>query len=98
MDQGEVLRALVEIVREIQTSSGREPAAVGGHTVPDEQLSGFDSLNWLEAGAMLNRQLGRDVGDIPWVDPKDGHHRTLTDIAHVLHAGMTSSNKGVQGR
>lgn len=72
----QVQKAIIEVLREIQTMSGREVVPMNSSTCPIGDLPGFDSLNGIEATLQISEKLGYDFPlDNLLVD--DSGHRAL---------------------
>ena len=72
----QVQKAIIEVLREIQTISGREVVPMNSSTCPIGDLPGFDSLNGIEATLQISEKLGYDFSlDNLLVD--DGGRRAL---------------------
>lgn len=63
MDANAVRAALVEVLQNIQTSSGLECPALLGGTKPIEELPKFDSKIWPVAIGMLGVKLGITIAN-----------------------------------
>ena len=86
-----MLRDLVtEVLNEVQEASGREPSAITEATVPTRDLVDFDSVNAVEACAILCDRLTR-VGisnDIP-VDVFIVDGEMVASVASIVAAVMS---------
>lgn len=63
MNSATVRSALVEVVRDIQTSSGYDSSIVSGGAFPLKDLQGFDSMICAEAMSMLSSALDIEIAD-----------------------------------
>lgn len=59
--QAEIRRAVVDVIDQIQSSSGREIPAITGTMCPLTDIAGFDSLNAVEVSCLLSARLGWEV-------------------------------------
>lgn len=77
MNPEQVQEAIIEVLGEIQTISGRILTPMNGTTCPIGDLPGFDSLNGIEATLQISEKFGYDFPlDNLLVD--DTGHRALT--------------------
>ena len=63
MDLAKVKSALIEVVKDIQISSGYDGTGISGSVCPLKDLPGFDSMICAEAMSMLSDQLGIAIAD-----------------------------------
>jgi hypothetical protein len=64
MNERAVQQVIIEVLTEIQTKSGRPLIALNGQTRPIGGLSGFDSLNAVEATVELAGRLHCDMAEV----------------------------------
>lgn len=85
-DLPRIRAVLVQALTDIQLASGRPAPLITNDTVPDQHLPGFKSMNWLETTIEVCGVLGADLDLIPWIEPSDGHHRTVGEVVVALAA------------
>ena len=59
MDRAALTELVTEVLNEVQEASGREPSVITETTVPTRDLVDFDSVNAVEACAILCDRLSR---------------------------------------
>lgn len=57
MNRDEIMKLIIEILKQIQQLSGREIPDISEDTIPIGGLSGFDSQNGLELTVMLPEEI-----------------------------------------
>lgn len=78
----ELENAVIEVLSEIQTISGRELISMNGSTCPIGDLPGFDSLNGIETTLQISEKLGYDFPvDNLLVDDTGRRALTITEVA-----------------
>jgi hypothetical protein len=78
MSLDEIQTIVLEVLREVQTLSGREWAGLELSAKPLGSLDGFDSLSSVEATVMVEERLGcRDLG-VDSIFISDDGERALT--------------------
>lgn len=76
MNSKDVEVKLVEVLQDIQSTSGYSGNLISGTTCPLNDLEGFDSLLWLVAISMLATELSINIpNDINIFVSKDGKRR-----------------------
>jgi hypothetical protein len=63
MDAAIVKSALMEVLKDIQISSGYDGSGISGDVCPLNDLPGFDSMICVEAMSMLSVTLGIEIAD-----------------------------------
>jgi acyl carrier protein len=77
-----VQQAIIEVLTEIQTISGREVVPMSGATCAIGDLPGFDSLNGIEATLEISTKLGYDFPvDNLLIDDAAARALTIGEIA-----------------
>ncbi|MGI0484293.1 hypothetical protein ACN4EK_02585 [Pantanalinema rosaneae CENA516] len=93
MNPATVRSALVEVVRDIQTSSGYDGSVVSGGACPLKDLQGFDSMICAEAMSMLSSALNIEIADdMNIFVAEDG--KTLLTIDKAADVVCERLNKG----
>ena len=93
MNSATVRSALVEVVKDIQVSSGYDSSVVSGGVCPLKDLQGFDSMICAEAMSMLSSALGVEIpDDINIFVAADG--KTLLTIDQAVDVVCEKLNKG----
>jgi hypothetical protein len=78
MDAATVKSALIEVVKDIQISSGYDGSGVSGGVCPLKDLPGFDSMICTEATSMLSSALGLTIADDANIFVSENGKRLLT--------------------
>jgi acyl carrier protein len=91
MDAAEVKSALIEVVKDIQISSGYDGSGVLGGVCPLKDLPGFDSMICVEAMSMLSSALGVAISDDANIFVSENGKRLLTidEAAAVVCKGLS---------
>lgn len=63
MEAKQVEKALVSVIKEIQTNSGLACPELNGATIPAQQVPKFDSKVWIAATTMVSGNLGVTIPD-----------------------------------
>lgn len=93
MNSATVKSVLVEVIKDIQLSSGYDDSSVSGDTCPLKDLAGFDSMICIEAMSMLSSALNIEIADdINIFVADDG--QTLLTINQSADVVFESLNKG----
>lgn len=92
MSVDEIQTVLLEVLRDVQTLSGRPWSGLSPAARPIGQLDGFDSLSSVEATVMLEEKLGCGDLEIESIFISEDGKRALTvkEIAQRL-SELTSS-------
>ena len=90
MEPEAVERVIIEVLVDIQASSGRANAPIDGETKPIGDLPGFDSLSGLEATVELAARLGCAIPDDVnlFVHERGTRALRVREIAQRLHELM----------
>ena len=83
MTKAELRTLILDILREIQTNSGRPVPDAADDICVLEDLDGFDSLNAEEATTMMSDRLGVEIHDNPFFDDHDRPLR-LSEVVGLL--------------
>jgi len=76
----EARKALVDVLSEIQTLSGRQLPIFSDELCPADDIDGFDSLNAEEATVALSEKLGFELKDNPFAsDDRNLHVGEIVD-------------------
>ncbi len=78
MDSATVKSALMEVVKDIQISSGYDGAGISGEVCPLKDLPGFDSIIGTEAMSMLSSALGIEIAEDVNIFVAENGRRLLT--------------------
>lgn len=78
MNAATVKSALIEVVKDIQISSGYDGSGVSGDICPLKDLPGFDSMICTEATSMLSSTLGLVIADGANIFVSENGKRLLT--------------------
>lgn len=78
MNAATVKSALIEVVKDIQISSGYDGSGVSGDICPLKDLPGFDSMICTEATSMLSSTLGLVIADNANIFVSENGKRLLT--------------------
>jgi acyl carrier protein len=86
MSLEEIQSIVLDVLREVQTISGRTWTGLDPSAKPIEHLEGFDSLSSVEATVMVEEKLGcRDLGvDSVFVSEDGNHALTVRQIAQRI--------------
>jgi acyl carrier protein len=61
MEKTKVIEVIADVLKEIQSMSGRTPVPISATTCPIGDLADFDSLNGVEATIELSDRLGIEI-------------------------------------
>jgi acyl carrier protein len=98
LNRNEIKTNVINVLAEIQESSGRAVPEIGEDTCPMQDLEGFDSLNSVEASCMLSDCLNFDVDPKLLVPSKPGEVLYVKDIVDRLCEATTKPEGGRNGR
>ena len=92
MDSDSIKSVVVEVLMEVQKSSGMPYVDLVPEDKPIKKLDGFDSLTGIEATIMLEERLACEIDrDSAFVSEDGSRAMTLTEICKYLQK-FTSSN------
>jgi hypothetical protein len=96
MSNEEIQSAVVDVLREVQTISGRQWIQLGLGDKPIGALEGFDSLSGVEATVMIEQRLGCDGLEIDsmFVSDDGKHALTIAEIATRIGTLMKTKRTG----
>jgi acyl carrier protein len=86
LDRTKVSEAVIKVLEEIQEMSGRSLSSIGGTTCPMGDLEGFDSLNAVEATALVSERLGCSLPANVML-PRPGQMLSVSDIVDRITSG-----------
>lgn len=85
MERNQVFRKVVEAIRIVQETSGRDLDGIIADTNVYAGIDGFDSLNGIEATVILSESLGNTELPDDLFLPEDGHRDiTVGEIANRI--------------
>jgi hypothetical protein len=96
MSNEEIQIAIVDVLREVQTISGRQWIELGAGEKPIGALEGFDSLSGVEATVMIEQRLGGNGLEIEsmFVSDDGKHALTVAEIASRIGTIMRTKRTG----
>ena len=96
MSNEEIQIAIIDVLREVQTMSGRQWTALALDEKPIGGLEGFDSLSGVEATVMIEQKLGCDglEMDSMFVSDDGKHALTIAEIAQRIGTVMKTKRTG----
>lgn len=87
MKQAEAVRAVTDVLTEIQRISGRETVEISSSSCPIGDLPGFDSLSGVEATVELSSRLGIDLAGVnAFANEKGTRALRVSEIAENICA------------
>jgi hypothetical protein len=85
MNRAEVVKAIIGVIAELQSISGRPATQIVEGTCPIGDLDQFDSLNGVEATVELSSQLGIDLPGVnTFVNEKGTRALTISEVADAI--------------
>jgi acyl carrier protein len=85
MNRAEVVKAIIGVLEELQSISGRPAAQISERTCPIGDLDEFDSLNGVEATVELSDRLGIDLPGVnAFVTEKGTKALTVSEVADAI--------------
>ena len=81
MNRDVIVRQVMEIVLQVQQTSGRSIEGIGPDTCPLKDVEGFDSLSGVEATVLLSEALGRDLPDSVFAPEQGNRVLSVNEIA-----------------
>ena len=95
MDNNNIVRQVIDAVRQVQESSGRKPEGIGPNTRPFTDVAGFDSLNGVEATVILSAALGQELPDSVFAPNEGNRILSINEIAEnaLKHISVASPNR-----
>ena len=95
MNKPDVIRAVCEVLAELQKISGREAVQITGTTCPIGDLPDFDSLTGVEASVAIESRLGVQLAEVNiFVNQSGSRALTVSEIATNICAGAGSKSNG----
>jgi hypothetical protein len=97
MSNKEIQFAVIDVLREVQTISGRRWTELQPGEKPIGVLEGFDSLSGVEATVMIEQRLGCDGLEIDsmFVSDDGKHALTILEIANRIATLMKTKRAEV---
>lgn len=93
MTQEEAQTVLLDVLRDVQTISGREWTGLGADAKPIGGLDGFDSLSGVETTVMIEEKLGcRVEGESLFVSSDGKRALTVKEISQRI-SGLLGSRE-----
>ncbi len=94
MEAKTVEKALVNVIKDIQSNSGLDCPELGATTRPAEQVPKFDSKIWIAATTMLSGALGVIIPDETniFFDKKSKAAMSIEQIVHIVCSVSTTTN------
>jgi acyl carrier protein len=82
MEKTKVIEVIADVLKEIQSMSGRTPVPISATTCPIGDLADFDSLNGVEATIELSDRLGIEIPGVNgFVNEQGTKALTISEIA-----------------
>jgi hypothetical protein len=90
MDIESVTRAIILILKEIQTDCEHKPQKIVGAVRPGTDLDGFDSILWITATTIIAEKLEVEIPNTMNIFFSDGGRRarTIDEAATLIHQLM----------
>lgn len=87
----EVQQAVIEVVADIQSLSGRQSGNITCATQPMRDLEGFDSLNAVEVATELSARVRCDLPQDVALFQQGNHAASISEIAREVHQFIQSA-------
>lgn len=95
MNKTEAIRVIIDVLTDIQLTSGRAPTQISKDTCPISGLEQFDSLNGVEATVELSDRLDIDLPGVNAFMNDDGTQAlTVSEIADSI-CKLTASKESL---
>ena len=85
MKKPEAVKVVIDVLTSVQKVSGREVGEITSSTCPIGDLDGFDSLNGVEASALLSDRIGFELPGVnAFVNEKGTNALSVNQIADAV--------------